>query len=126
MGTVWKIVIPAALWWPVVMMVAFAGISAALSAMLETDKIIWIITIPAIVKFIEVMLASNVIEKKFVSILLPRAKRSMKKKIAESLGKAEKPYEGEIITLAMAKNTMLCKCEELLSRKTESSEHGQT
>lgn len=118
----WKIIINIAFGWPAVMTVAFAGISAVLSAMLETNKVFWIAAIPAIAKVVEVILASNTIEKKLVSILLPGAKRAMKKRIAKSLGKAEKPYETEIISSTIAKNTLLCKCNECLFGKTELNE----
>ena len=117
LGFIWTIVIQATLRWPIVMTVAFAVISAVLSAMLETNKTFWIVAIPAATKIIDVILSSNAIEKKLISILLPRAKRSMETRIATSLGKAERPYEVEIIRLAMAKNKLLHKCDVLLSEE---------
>lgn len=117
LGLGWIVALRAALWWPLVMTVVFAGLSAVLSDMLETNKAFWIAAIPAAVKTIEVILSSKVIEKKLVSILLPKAKRSMENRIELSMGKAERPYKAEIITSTIEKNKLLIKCDKLLSGK---------
>ncbi len=90
-----------ALWfvvkWPVTVTVIFSAITAGISLIIGNWHPMWAISIPAILKIVEICGASNFVSKPLTKWLFPKIDASISKRISKKLRKVEQPHKDTII-----------------------------
>lgn len=99
--------------WTVTVTIIFTAITAGISFMIGNWHPMWAISIPTILKIIEIYSASNFVGKPLARWLLPKIDASIDKRILKKLRKVEQPHKDTIIHEIKEQTALWVKCKEL-------------
>lgn len=106
-----------ALWlvvkWPITATVIFSAITAGISLIIGNWHPMWAITLPVVLKIIEICSASNFVGKPLAKWLLPKIDTSISKRITKELRKAEQPHKDTIIQQIKEQTELWVECKKI-------------
>lgn len=107
-----------ALWfvvkWPVTVTVIFSAITAGISLIIGNWHPMWAISIPAILKIVEICGASNFVSKPLTKWLFPKIDASISKRISKKLRKVEQPHKDTIIRRIKEQTELWVECARIM------------
>lgn len=103
------VVIKLLIWWPAIITILFAGIAALLSWAIGNWNIVWIASLPLIVKIIELIFASAFVERHILRWFQPKIESAFEKRIGKNLRVAELPFKETIVQRTKEETKLWCK-----------------
>ena len=100
--------------WVIVLTVLWSIIAIIISYFTNNWNIMWSILFLAFAKVLELIFASNRLEKIIMKLVLPKVVNSFASKITKKLRPSEIPYSEEIVRQSVEQTKLICKCRELI------------
>ncbi len=110
----WSFILRLLLIWSIPISIIFTGIAAIVSYACNNWHLMWIISVPILLRIIEHSTSSQFIVKRLLKYILPIAKQRYINKIVDNLRPVEIEYKKEIINLSLSQNDLLLRCDSIL------------